>query len=606
VYISDGRWHEVKLERDRNSARITVDGTHTAQGSAPGISDILNLQSDEMYLGAEVHQHPSILGFEDIQRGFSGCMDDIRISRMSVPLHKSGDSSVAVLKRFANVEFSCDTNNVLVPPGPCGSQPCMNGGTCHETSTGYECSCHTRFTGSLCELDMDPCASAPCLYGGKCVSNAPGDYSCECIFRLSGKRCEYGQYCSPNPCKHGGVCEEGDDRPLCKCRSFFGEFCEYDINECESSPCQNGGTCFNDIGSFRCVCPQNTTGPYCGSQLYSTSISSSIYNITWEELIAISVGVVVIVLLVVLFVFLRRCCARRARRRRNINNENIKDHIVLNSTRPHEMSEFKRGSKLSNLEVNQREIPVCPPRPVSYTASGQNDSLYNCNATTMMLNNLDTLRSYGSAGDELENVPPDYVRNLNRSSGQNCVGNHCDSEKTTWAEQMHLASSLNDKPKVKNEYKLSSPVNCDVPNRLYGGRSNTVNYVKSNGSVCPEEDQRSVGSYHWDCSDWARHSQTLPNITEVPGSEIPDSSSFHSNESNESRCHHLPPVLGPLDPHRDIETLNEDAESEFMADSECDPHGASPSLNALDSGNEEFRFTTGTCPKFFILHTFIP
>jgi protocadherin Fat 1/2/3 len=52
-------------------------------------------------------------------------------------------------------------------------------------------------------------------------------------------------------------------------------------------------------------------------------------------------------------------------------------------------------------------------------------------------------------------------------------------------------------------------------------------------------------------------------------------------------------VLGPLDPHRDIETLNEDAESEFMADSECDPHGASPSLNALDSGNEEFRFTTG-------------
>lgn len=113
------------------------------------------------------------------------------------------------------------------------------------------------------------------------------------------------------------------------------------------------------------------------------------------------------------------------------------------------MSEFKRGSKLSNLEVNQREIPVCPPRPVSYTASGQNDSLYNCN-NTMMLNNLDTLRSYGSAGDELENVPPDYVRNLNRNTGQNCVGNHCDSEKTTWAEQMHLASSLNDKPKVRN------------------------------------------------------------------------------------------------------------------------------------------------------------
>ncbi|XP_063909335.1 fat-like cadherin-related tumor suppressor homolog isoform X4 [Zophobas morio] len=545
VYVSDGRWHEVKLERDRNSAKITIDGTHTAQGSAPGISDILNLQSDEMYLGAEVHQHPSILGFEDIQRGFSGCMDDIRISRMSVPLHKSGDNSVAVLKRFANVEFSCDTNNVLIPPGPCGSQPCMNGGTCHETNTGYECSCHTRFTGTLCELDMDPCASAPCLYGGKCISNVPGDYTCECMFRLSGKRCEYGHYCAPNPCKHGGVCEEGDDRPLCKCRSFFGEFCEYDVNECESSPCQNGGTCFNEVGSFRCVCPQNTSGPYCGNLIYNSSITSSIYNITWEELVAIGIGILVILLLVILFVVCRRCYTKRQRRRRNVNNENIKDHIVLNSTRPHEMSEFKRGSKLSNLEVNQREIPVCPPRPVSYTASGQNDSLYNCN-NTMMLNNLDTLRSYGSAGDELENVPPDYVRNLNRNTGQNCVGNHCDSEKTTWAEQMHLASSLNDKPKVRNEFKISSPVNCDVPNRLYGGRSNTMNFVKSNGSVCPEEDQRSVGTDSYirhPNSYLPSHGYNIPSESEAECLQSPGAESdevepygFPSNRNRRKNC----------------------------------------------------------------------
>ena len=44
-----------------------------------------------------------------------------------------------------------------------------------------------------------------------------------------------------------------------------------------------------------------------------------------------------------------------------------------------------------------------------------------------------------------------------------------------------------------------------------------------------------IAGYHWDCSDWAHQSQNpLPNITEVPGSEIPDSLSFHSNESNES------------------------------------------------------------------------
>ncbi|GLV37965.1 kugelei [Carabus blaptoides fortunei] len=132
AYVSDGRWHEIRLERDKHSARLTVDNIHVAHGSAPGISDILNLQNDNMFFDAQVHQHPSILGFEDIQRGFSGCMDDVPMGRMSVPLH-----SLAIR--------------------PCGSQPCMNGGTCLETSGGYECQCHARFKGLLCELDTDPC-----------------------------------------------------------------------------------------------------------------------------------------------------------------------------------------------------------------------------------------------------------------------------------------------------------------------------------------------------------------------------------------------------------------------------------------------------------------
>lgn len=44
------------------------------------------------------------------------------------------------------------------------------------------------------------------------------------------------------------------------------------------------------------------------------------------------------------------------------------------------------------------------------------------------------------------------------------------------------------------------------------------------------------GQYHWDCSDWVRKSHNpLPDITEVPGAEVADSSSFHSNDSNESK-----------------------------------------------------------------------
>ena len=253
MYVSDGQWHEIRLEREGNMARVTVDGRHVAHGSAPGVNDILNLQSDDLYLGAEVRQHPTILGFEDVQRGFRGCMDDVRVARVSVPLHMSGANSVAVLRRFANVEFSCDPATVLVPLGVCGSQPCLNGGTCVDIGgDSFECQCHARFSGTLCELDTDPCASSPCLYGGTCQA-ASGDFSCECPPQLVGKRCEYGRYCIPNPCNHGGVCEEGDVGPICKCRGFTGELCAVDMNECEASPCINGGTCINEPGTYRYV-----------------------------------------------------------------------------------------------------------------------------------------------------------------------------------------------------------------------------------------------------------------------------------------------------------------------------------------------------------------
>ncbi|XP_053598514.1 fat-like cadherin-related tumor suppressor homolog isoform X2 [Microplitis demolitor] len=619
VYISDGQWHEIQLERESNSARLTVDGKHIAHGSAPGINDILNLQSDDLYLGAEVRQHPSILGFEDVQRGFIGCMDDVRIAKLSVPLHMSGGSSSAVvLKRFANVEFSCDTSTILMPPGICGSQPCQNGGTCKEIDGGdrYECHCHGRFKGIACEIDTDPCASSPCLYGGRCKVIEGGDYVCECTGpSLTGKRCEFGKYCSPNPCIHGGICEEGNNGPICKCHGFTGDHCEIDVNECDANPCINGGTCVNEIGTYRCICPPNMTGINCVNAIYSPSIISEHLNITWEQLMWIGVSLVAILLIIIIFVTYKKIRNKRTRAcANNINNETRKQ-IVLNSARPND-HEFKRSSKLSNLEVIQREPPQCPPRPASYTPSSNNEPSYGTTAA-VALNNLDTLRSYGSAGDELENFPPDYLRNLNRSTpvpnptlalanpvGGNTAGSDADSlHKPTWQEQMYLASFISDTAKIKNDLKRASPV---VPELTTGGLllSSTRRAPHRGASSIAsfsscEDDPRIVGGYHWDCSDWVRPSQNpLPNITEVPGSEVPDSSSFHSNESNESNTHQLPSVHGSIDPSRDISTLNEDQESEYIGDSECgtefSEHYNCPEtqrLNPLDSGGEgEYKY----------------
>lgn len=60
VYVSDGQWHEIQLERESNSARLTVDGKHVAHGSAPGINDILNLQSDDRSLPGRRSETTSI------------------------------------------------------------------------------------------------------------------------------------------------------------------------------------------------------------------------------------------------------------------------------------------------------------------------------------------------------------------------------------------------------------------------------------------------------------------------------------------------------------------------------------------------------------------
>lgn len=78
-------------------------------------------------------------------------------------------------------------------------------------------------------------------------------------------------------------------------------------------------------------------------------------------------------------------------------------------------------AKLSNLEAvaGRRERPAScaepPPAP---------------------LNNVDTLRSYGSAGDELEGIPPDYRRNLNIDPAH---------DRKPWSEQMHLHTFVDNK-----------------------------------------------------------------------------------------------------------------------------------------------------------------
>lgn len=108
IHVSDGQWHEIRLEREGNTARLMVNGKHVAHGNAPGVNGVLNIQTNDMYLGAEVRQHSSISGFEDVQRGFVGCMDDVILTHIPLTIQNA--------ERTANIEFGCDTSTMPLKP----------------------------------------------------------------------------------------------------------------------------------------------------------------------------------------------------------------------------------------------------------------------------------------------------------------------------------------------------------------------------------------------------------------------------------------------------------------------------------------------------------
>nr|CAD7599250.1 unnamed protein product [Timema genevievae] len=174
---------------------------------------------------------------------------------------------------------------------PLCSSSCQNGGSCVRPDS---CSCAKGFTGSSCQTAV---CSGSCQNGGSCV----GPDSCECPTGYTGPTCQTGelniilgkvfvyplrwslsQYtgtaddgeigvriplvlmmsvhdfvaavCS-SPCMNGGRCIGPE---LCACPSgFTGQYCQTDIDECESKPCDQ--QCVNLPGSFECQCKTGFT-----------------------------------------------------------------------------------------------------------------------------------------------------------------------------------------------------------------------------------------------------------------------------------------------------------------------------------------------------------
>ncbi|KAI7791388.1 hypothetical protein IRJ41_018779, partial [Triplophysa rosa] len=78
-----------------------------------------------------------------------------------------------------------------LPVSICGDEEhnytCFNGGNCSETT--LMCDCLPGFSGHWCELDLDECISNPCLNGGYC-HNLVNKFQCICEMTFAGDTCE--------------------------------------------------------------------------------------------------------------------------------------------------------------------------------------------------------------------------------------------------------------------------------------------------------------------------------------------------------------------------------------------------------------------------------
>ncbi|XP_076467942.1 protocadherin Fat 1-like [Babylonia areolata] len=211
-------------------------------------------------------------------------------------------------------------------------------------------------------------------------------------------------------------------------------------------------------------------------------------------------------------------------------------------------STFDLKRKVSNpdLSVPIQNIPSQPPpvpnRPASYTPS-THDSLN-------VLNNLDTVRNYGSAADELEttgihyHIPdfPEYLAALNSATGgtrsrpSNSLSNapslpRLPSNSSSDSQSGHKAPWEFDFPNILGSYEddkhrdnmakhmpgFHSPVINTRP--LVGRGSRSAANMASISSLPASENDDDLNGCHWDTLDWAPH-PSLSNINEVTANEM--------------------------------------------------------------------------------------
>lgn len=157
--VSDGIWHTVEINYFNRTVVLSLDECDTAVALSGDLGEIwkcanqttLNLDKKCSSLTESCHRFLDLTGpfqigglpknlanFQIKSHDFIGCVSDLYIDRRFIDLN----SYVADNGTIAGCPQKTPT---------CLSEPCFNGGTCHEGWNTHTCTCPEGFTGNACQ-----------------------------------------------------------------------------------------------------------------------------------------------------------------------------------------------------------------------------------------------------------------------------------------------------------------------------------------------------------------------------------------------------------------------------------------------------------------------